>query len=198
MTSIRGSRNMFVDGFLERRDLEQYFWTQNTIDKLKAAVEYETNTCCLCVPTLAHEFHEQALEESDTLKERYLFDIDTRFNYLPLFKYFNILTPDQTDIAHISPFKIIVFDPPFFYIPMETLFQAVLYLTRGEASPKVKLLVGFLKREEADLMRVFRPFKLARTTFQLQYSHVKPNKWANYCLYSNVDLPGIKRLKSTK
>ncbi|KAJ3272563.1 hypothetical protein HDV01_005406 [Terramyces sp. JEL0728] len=187
---------MFVDGFMERRDLEQYFWTQNTIDKIKAAIEYEMNTACLCVPTLAHEFHEAALEESDTERERYLFDIDTKFDYLPLFKYFDILAPQQTDISGINPFKIIVFDPPFFYISMDTLYRAVLYLTRGESGPKVKLLVGFLKREEGDFLRVFRSFKLSRTNFQLQYTHVKPNKWANYCLYSNIDLPGIKRIKS--
>ena len=60
---LRGSRNMFASGFLERRDLEQYFWTRQTVEGLQRAVEdffafdeeesNEKACCCLCVPSLA-------------------------------------------------------------------------------------------------------------------------------------------------
>eukprot|EP01034_Spumella_vulgaris_P029174 gene29174-36176_t len=57
-------------------------------------------------------------------------------------------------------------------------------------------MIGFLKREERQLLEVFRDFNLKQTNFQLEYATVKPNKWKNYALYSNVDLPGIKRIAS--
>lgn len=81
-------------------------------------------------------------------------------------------------------------DPPFFYIPMQRIFEAVAHVARGDFN--TKLLIGFLKREEGSLLKHFAPFKLRRTTFEMQYTHVKPNKWRNYALYANVSLPGIR------
>ncbi|KAI8894199.1 hypothetical protein BC833DRAFT_624169 [Globomyces pollinis-pini] len=187
----RGARNMFVNGFEERRDLEQYFWTQDTIHRFQIALQFQQDACCLCVPSLAHSYHVLATENEEPSQEKFLLDIDTRFDYLPLFRYFDLLLPHMTVID--SKFKIVVFDPPFFYIPLEVLYKAVLYVTGGNAN--AKLLIGFLKREEVPLLKVFKAFQLKPTSFQLQYTHVKPNKWINYCLYSNIDLPGIKRRK---
>jgi Probable N6-adenine methyltransferase len=178
----RGARNMFVDEFRERRDLEQYFWTRDCVSAIQRAVQGYADDCCgLCVPTLAVAYHQSG-------QEIHLLDIDTRFDFLPLFRYFDLLRPHE---FVCSGFNIIVFDPPFFYIPMDVLHAAVVHLVKG----KSKLLIGFLKREENVLLDTFRDFELRPTNFQLEYSHVKPNKWKNYCLYSNVDLPGIKRLK---
>lgn len=87
---------------------------------------------------------------------------------------------------------MIVVDPPFFYVPMAQLLAAVLLTCNGDTS--TKLMLGFLKREEPLLLHTFKQFNLKRTKFVLEYAHVKPNKWRNYALYSNVDLPGIKRL----
>lgn len=181
-THSRGARNMFVAGFLERRDLEQYFWTQDCVGKLMRAVDGFGDECCgLCTPSLAVGFHEEG-------EEIHCLDIDTRFAYLPLFRYFDLLRPYELTT---SGFSVIVFDPPFFYIPMAVLHAAVVHLVK-EGS---KLLIGFLRREENLLLHTFREFDLRPTSFQLEYSHVKPNKWKNYCLYSNVDLVGIRRLR---
>jgi len=38
-------------------------------------------------------------------------------------------------------------------------------------------------------------FGLEKTNLELEYATVKPNRWDNYGLYSNTDLPMIKRLK---
>ncbi len=84
-------------------------------------------------------------------------------------------------------------DPPFFYIPLEVIRDAVLAITKGSTS--TKLIIGFLKREEQALLETFKEFNLKETNFELEYATVKDNKWKNYSLYSNVDLPGIKRLK---
>ncbi len=78
---------------------------------------------------------------------------------------------------------------------MRNLFDAVMVLTHGDTGSRTKLMIAFLKREERELLETFREFNLRPTSFNLEYATVKPNKWKNYVLYSNVDLPGIKRCK---
>jgi hypothetical protein len=41
-------------------------------------------------------------------------------------------------------------------------------------------------------------FNLERTNFELEYATVKANRWDNYALWTNVDLPMIKRFKQKK
>jgi len=175
---------MFADGFTERRDLEQYFWNQGTVERLMKALEYTGDCCCLTTPTLAHKMHETGREET-------LLDIDTRFEYLPKYRYWDILKPAPVDAGNGKPFHIIVFDPPFFYISLAQLYTAVLEVCKNDTS--TKLMLGFLKREEPALLKTFAAFNLKRTNFVLEYATVKENKWTNYCLFSNVDLPGVKR-----
>jgi hypothetical protein len=179
-------RSMFPRGFRERRDLEQYFWNQQTVHQLMKAVEceYEGTVCCMSTPSLAHAFY--MCERSETL-----LDIDSRFAYLPKFRHFDIQHPT---VADSEENRIVVFDPPFFYIPMEELFNAVKTICRGDFG--TKLLIGFLVREEAALLTTFAPFNLKRTRFPLEYANVKPNKWRNYALKSNVDQRGNQRAPS--
>ncbi len=186
-------KRLFSRGFLlERRDIEQYFWTEKTTEGILRAVNFtfepENNCCCLCTPTLSDAWWTQEKTAVNLL------DIDTRFNYLPKFKYFDLRCPSSTDLMPDQEFwRLIVFDPPFFYISLTVLLDAVRYICNGNVT-STKLLLGFLKREEKHMLQVFKDFDLKRTSFPLEYSHVKPNKWVNYALYSNIDMPGIKRL----
>jgi hypothetical protein len=134
------TRSMFSEGFTERRDLEQYIWTEETVRRLMHALEFTGECCCLTTPSLAHAWHEEGRDEA-------LYDIDTRFKYLPKFRYWDLRYPEATN----DKFRIIVFDPPFFYIPMEVLFDAVKIIVNGDFGTKI--LLGFLKREEAELMK---------------------------------------------
>ncbi len=177
---VQSTKTMFETGFIERHDLEQYFWSEDTVNRLLYSLSYIDACCCLTTPSLGHGFYAIGREEV-------VLDIDRRFEYLPKFRYFDILLPTTQD----ESFNILILDPPFFYIPMEKIYEAVLTITKGDTN--TKLLIGFLKREEETLLRVFHKFNLKRTEFPLEYSTVKPNKWKNYVLYSNVDLPGIKR-----
>ncbi|CAM6101098.1 unnamed protein product [Calypogeia fissa] len=186
-------RHMFDKGFVERHDLEQYVWTTNTVNALTKALSYEPKLCCMATPSIAQAFY---LEDGRAVR---LLDIDTRFTYLPGFLYWDIRKPEPIMPAGGSneeeleeEFRVVVFDPPFFYIPMHELHRAVLQVCRGNF--RTKLLIGFLVREEANLLKTFQKFNLVRTKFVLEYATVKPNKWRNYALYSNVDLPGIRRL----
>ncbi|KAG0561877.1 hypothetical protein M758_9G115500 [Ceratodon purpureus] len=185
-SSSSNVRHMFNDGFVERHDLEQYFWTTTTVSNLRRALSCDPNLCCLATPSLAHAFH---VEEPK--QEVRLLDIDTRFSYLPGFRFWDIRRPEP--LGESETFRVVVFDPPFFYIPMAELYRAVLEVCKGDT--KTKLLIGFLVREQASLLEVFKEFGLVRTKFVLEYAAVKSNKWRNYALYSNVDLPGIKRIR---
>jgi hypothetical protein len=177
---VNKSKSMFADGFVERYDLEQYFWTEDTVKRLLHSLEYIPECCCLTTPSLGHGFYEIGREEL-------VLDIDTRFDYLPKFRYFDILYPSNVD----ENVRMIVMDPPFFYIPMEKIYEAVIKITNGDTN--CKLMIGFLIREEKTLLQSFSKFNLKRTNFPLEYATARPNKWKNYALYSNIDLPGIKR-----
>jgi len=181
------SRSMFSENFVERRDLEQYFWTDDTVLRILKALApiEEGRVCCLTTPTLANGFYQH-----EARAER-LLDIDRRFDFLPKFTYFDILNPPEEPLP--EDYWITVVNPPFFYIPMEDIFKAVVKVCNGDYSKK--LMIGFLIREEAELLKWFQPFGLKRTKFVLEYQHVKPNKWRNYALYSNVSLQGISFMK---
>jgi hypothetical protein len=59
----------------------------------------------------------------------------------------------------------------------------------------IKLLMSFMTRDEQQVKSAFKMFNLTKTMYKLEYATVEPNRWENYGLYSNVDLPMIKRLK---
>ena len=90
------NQSFMPDNFRERRDLEQYFFTKNTIDTLinsfMMAVEnpedLEKKLCLVCAPSLAKAFW-----ELHGLKITCC-DIDERFKDLPGFHYFDLQKPE--------------------------------------------------------------------------------------------------------
>eukprot|EP01104_Vermistella_antarctica_P017363 TRINITY_DN6143_c0_g1_i1.p2 TRINITY_DN6143_c0_g1~~TRINITY_DN6143_c0_g1_i1.p2 ORF type:complete len:153 (-),score=36.04 TRINITY_DN6143_c0_g1_i1:73-531(-) len=89
-------------------------------------------------------------------------------------------------------FGVIICDPPFFQVSVRELFNAVSVLAKQDFSTKI--LIAFVARNETELLRVFAPFAIRRTTFRLSYTTVKSSRWSNYALYSNWDAPGMKRI----
>ena len=61
---------------------------------------------------------------------------------------------------------------------------------------KANIIIAYLVRFEYPLLETFAPYGISETSTPLEYSHIKPNKWRNFKLYSNIDLPGIKRIPS--
>lgn len=179
-------RNFFVKSELnipEKHEYEQFFWTQNVLDKLLEACEYNfvEETCCLTTPSLANAFH-------DNEREEVLLDIDERFDFLPKYHYYDVKNPQNLD----QEFKLLILDPPFFVVPIEQFRVAVDVLTNKNYDTKI--IIGFIKREERRLLNAFRDYNIKLTSFKLEYASIKPNKWNNFALYSNVDLPNIKRI----
>ena len=62
----------------------------------------------------------------------------------------------------------------------------------------IKLMMSFMTKDEKQVRSAFRHFNLDKTNFQLEYGTVKANRWDNYGLYSNTDMPMIKRIKNKK
>ena len=90
-------------------------------------------------------------------------------------------------------------DPPFFYITLEQMAHAVTVLTNGsKAKGGCKLLISFMLKDEPRVKQAFKAFNLERTNLELEYATVQPNRWSNYCLWANTDLPMIKRVKPKK
>ena len=92
-----------------------------------------------------------------------------------------------------NEFELILFDPPFFYITLEQMAHAI-SVVAGQ-NREMKLMMSFMIKDEKQVRSAFRQFQLERTNFELEYGTVKPNRWDNYGLYANTDLPMIKRLK---
>ncbi len=180
---VKEIRDVFDGELEEDHRYEQFFWTKNVVDKLVKACEYQfvEETCCLTTPSLAHAFHEADRDET-------LLDIDTRFSYLPKYKYYDVRSPTKLD----ESFKLLILDPPFFVVPIEKFKVAVDLLTNNDYSTKI--IIGFLKREEKRFLEAFADYNVKLTNFKLEYASIKPNKWSNFGLYSNVDLIGMKRL----
>lgn len=57
-----------------------------------------------------------------------------------------------------------------------------------------KIIIAYLIRYEHALLKSFKKYGISETSTKLEYAGVKENKWGNFALYSNVDLPGIKRI----
>jgi hypothetical protein len=182
-SSIGNNKNkdVFNNNVKEKRELEQYFWTSKTVKDLLQACEYISETCCFTTPSLAHEFHINGREEK-------LLDLDDRFNYLPRFEKFDIKNPHNLD----EIFNIIVIDPPFFNITTKELFDATNIITKNNYSTNI--IIAYLKRYEYPLLETFKLYGISETNLMPEYAHIKENKWRNFKIYSNIDLPNMKRI----
>jgi hypothetical protein len=168
----------------EKRELEQYFWTSNVVRKILEATQWNfKECCCFTTPSLAHLYHESGNDQT-------LLDIDTRFKYLPRFERFDITAP-HTPVGAGS-FEVLVIDPPFCGITTDQLYSATEKITG--CNYDTKIIIAYLVRFEHALLDKFKRYGISETSTPLEYAGIKENKWGNFALYSNVDLPGIKRI----
>ena len=113
--------------FDEIKELEQYFFTENVLITLIDSLLFEENIVCLCTPAVADAFWQIKK------KEVWCLDIDERFNYLPKFIKFIVLSPEKIEIVP----NVIIIDPPFFKIKLIDLYNTVEMLTGGNKSIKI-------------------------------------------------------------
>ena len=195
--------SVMPDGFRERRDLEQYFFTKNLISTLINSLtmryadqeELEAKVCLVCAPSLSKAFLDQLGYNVVVC------DIDTRFNDLPGYAHFDLQEPDKCTDPRVlnNQFELIIFDPPFFYITLDQMSKAIDFISKHSSNHAAMTIgMSFMTRDEADVKKSFKQFKLEKTNLALEYATVKANRWDNYGWYSNTDLPMIKRMKKKK
>lgn len=169
-----------VENFVENKELEQYFFSENVLKSLVDILEYEDNIVCLCTPAVADAFWRLKNKQVVCL------EIDKRFSYLPGYKCYDVLNPEEIDIVP----NVIIIDPPFFKMRLVDLYKCVEVLTKGNKNTKI--IFAFIQREDKSLLFVFKPYNLQLTKFKLEYQSVDPTKWSNYALYSNYEFNKIK------
>ncbi len=175
------NKDIFNNKFDEKRELEQFFWTSKTVKNLLKACEYITNTCCFTTPSLAEGFREIGRDEK-------LLDIDERFSYMPRFEKFDIINPHKIE----EKYNILVIDPPFFNVTTKQLFDATNVITNNDYSTRI--VIAYMKRFEYALLETFKPYGISETNLMPEYAHIKSNKWQNFKIYANIDLPNMKRI----
>ena len=180
-SNCKKNKDVFNNNLTEKRELEQFFWTSKTVKDLLNACKYITNTCCFTTPSLAVGFREIGRDEK-------LLDIDERFSYMPRFEKFDIKNPHSID----ETFNILVIDPPFFNVTTKDLFEATNIITNNDYSTNI--IIAYLKRFEFALLETFKLYGISETNLMPQYAHIKENKWQNFKIYSNIDLPNMKRI----
>lgn len=108
-----------ADNFIERRDEERFLLTKACVNGIMNAIiefypereDLEEKVCCMCVPSLAKAFWDTHGIKITSL------EIDERFESLPGHTYFDLLNPKTLE----RKFDLVVFDPPFFGVPLEMM-----------------------------------------------------------------------------
>ena len=78
------------------------------------------------------------------------------------------------------------------FISTKQLYDALNVLTNHDYSTNI--IIAYLKRFEFPLLGTFKNYGISETNLTPEYAHIKENKWRNFKIYSNIDLPNMKRI----
>ena len=159
----------------ERHEHEQYFFDQETLQILGDGLKSFNSICCLCAPSLG----EQLEKEGRNVR---VLDIDTRFQQLDSFHYFDIHKPEWLG----ESFDLIVCDPPFFNVSLSRLFTAIRMLAQNNFNQP--LLLSYLKRRADNILGTFSKFNLVKTDFHPGYQTVQKCQKNDIVFFSNTIL----------
>jgi len=159
----------------ENHQLRQFFYNQDTIDRLAQVLGGFENPCCLCVPMLAWEM----AKRGRTVRA---LDIDTRFKFLPGYLEYNLYRPAYLQ----EEFDLIIVDPPFHAVGLGQLFKALKVLSHFNFDQKI--MMSHLKRRQWDVEAVFAPFGLQVTEEGPTYLTAKKcsSREGRVLFYSNI------------
>ncbi|XP_073391709.1 uncharacterized protein [Physcomitrium patens] len=102
-------KNRFVATTKEKWDLNQYWYSANTIASLKKEVqEHATKVAFLSTPSVWF-----SLENSDIKNRSFFFDVDSQWEKHSNFVYWNYNQPSEVDRTMHHQFDCVVIDPPF-------------------------------------------------------------------------------------
>lgn len=147
---------MKYDVLLPDRQIEQYWWTPETVDEFVKLVDPYTSVACLGAPSLGLAIPQKAT----------ILDIDKRLARKKNFVYFDMKHP-----THVGRyFDLIVADPPYSVSGKE--LALVVSVMSG---PDTKLLI--VDNEEGrDYVSFFKGRMLCRL-FEVRYIDLQPEPW---------------------
>jgi Probable N6-adenine methyltransferase len=157
----------------ELRQNEQCFFDEETLQKLSDFLLRWKSVCCLCTPLLGKNLVERGANVR-------ILDIDTRFDYVRGFKFYDIHRPEWLG----EKFDLIVCDPPFFNISLSKLFAAIRLLSQNDFSQN--LLISYLYRRSSVLLGTFSKFNLQPTGYFPTYQTVTEAQHNKIEFYSNL------------
>ncbi len=166
----------------ERRENEQYFFTENSIRKISEFLTQWDSIACLCAPKIGTFLSEQNIDVT-------ILDIDRRFSDLRGFHYFDISSPEWID----RRFDIIICDPPFFNVSLTQLFKAIRSLSHHEFSQN--LFISYLERRAASFVSSFSKFNLQPISYFPEYDTLQDIPKNKIQFFSNVDQDQLDPLR---
>ena len=166
----------------ERREHEQYFFDQATVQRLADFLEGYDHPLCLCAPLVGAELSRRGVPVR-------VLDIDRRFADLPGFRFFDLQHPRWVGEEN----GIVLCDPPFLGVSLSRLFKAVSMLAGYDF--RHPLLLTYLRRRKEKLIEVFEPFALRPTGFLPAYETVPKLGKFEVEFYGNLPegAPGLAR-----
>jgi hypothetical protein len=147
--------------------LSQFFFANETAQRLVQAFDGYANPCCLCTPRLAYEWFRRGRRVT-------LLDIDLRFLAFSDFIHFDLRFPRRVDRI----FDVIIADPPFFRADL--MYEIIRGLLVGQ---RPDLFLGFAVEHEGELLRLFSEYGLQRTAFDLCHCNLKASYQHLFQLY---------------
>ena len=115
-------------------------------------------------------------------------DLDRRFADLPGFREYDLARPVPTG----ESYGLIVCDPPFFTVSLSALFRALRAVAGFD--PAQPLLVSYLERRSASLLRAFAPFGVEQTGYRPGYLTVPGDERNRIAFYGNLGADAHARL----
>ena len=158
----------------ERHDKEQYFFDQETVDRVADLLGPFERVCALCAPTVGSELEERGANVV-TL------DVDERFRTLKNFRRWDLYRPER--IA--DQFDVIFCGPPFFRVSLSQLFDAIRVLTHYDFSQRI--VVSYLVRRRNAVLGTFVRFDLRPTGLHPGYRTVRGCARNDIEFFANFD-----------
>jgi len=165
----------------EDHEREQYFFDPPTLEHLATFAAGYERPCCVCAPMLGRALHARGIEAA-------VLDVDRRFADLPGFVEYDLARPVPVGASY----GLILCDPPFFTVSLSALFRALRAIAGFDRSQP--LLVSYLERREAALLRAFAPFGLAATGYAPAYLTVPGDDRNRIAFYGNLGAEAHARL----
>ena len=134
---------------VEKHELEQYFWTRDTITHLADFASSYERVCCLCAPTLGAELGRRGCKVTNL-------DRDNRFEGTPGYRPYDLYRPERLEQS--EGFDLIICDPPFYCVTLAQMFTALRLL--ADFRLDTPLMIGYLKRRERAVLGTFTTWGL--------------------------------------